>query len=178
MLRVLELNYCFHQYEEDAQDPPLACHSVARLLILSVKLGISKLQNFMCSFAGRMRVSLPAGSRWTSSISKLVSGGSRNLSGDSHSRRRLQFQCAKFPPPLLQIALSGPCYVSILAQHNDQGHFYHCIILSSDVAVWSMVVMSRDQLHLMIRSVHAYVILFSDVAGLPLLCLDLSSTCY
>src|SRR5262249_31387880 len=121
-------------------------------------------------------VSLPAGSRWTSSISKLVSGGSRNLSGDSHSRRTLQFQCAKFPPPLLQ--LSGSCYVSILAQHNDQGHFYQCIILSSDVAALSVVVMSRYQLHLMIRSVHAYVILFSDVAGLPLLCLDLSSTCY
>ena len=148
----------------------------------------------MCSFAGRMRVSLPAGSHWTTSISKLVSGGSRNLSGDSHSRRTLQFQCAKFPPPLLQIALSGPCYVSILAQHNDQGHFYHCIILSSDVAAWSMVVisrsapphdqvcsrlchslfrcrwvavaMSRSQLHLLlIRSVHACIITFSDVAG-------------
>src|SRR5215467_6556728 len=58
-----------------------------------------------------------------------LSYSNRNLSGDSHSRRTLQFQCAKFPPPLLQIALSGPCYVSILALHNDQGHFYHCIIL-------------------------------------------------
>src|SRR5215831_21106721 len=97
MLRVLELSYCFHQYEEDAQDPLLACHSVARLLILSVKLGTSKLQHFMCSFAGRMRVSLPTGSHWTTSISKLVSGGSRNLSGDSHSRRTLAIPMREIP---------------------------------------------------------------------------------
>ena len=151
----------FHQYDEVARDPPLVSHSDVRLQILSVKLGISKHLNFMCLFAGRMKASLPVGSHWTSSISKLFNGGSRNLSCDFHSRRTLQSRCLKFLRPLLRISLGCRCYVSISAPAKNHGNFYHCIILSSGV-VGVAVCLEISSTRIVVIS--SCLILFSGVA--------------